>query len=1165
MYIKEVEIDNFKSFASKITIPFLKGFTTISGPNGSGKSNIIDSVLFALGLSTSRTLRAEKISQLISTHNRRNEAIVKVTFAPEGAEEKEFSVARKIKKSSQGYNSIYYLNDKIVTLTDVHTILEKYNITPNSYNVIMQNDVMSITNCSDVERRKIIDEIAGVADFDRRIEQAQGELGTVEARVQNSLLILSEVETSLERLKSEREIALKYQKLRDEKAELESKITTVKYFEIKKGLERAHESILDANKKKKEEENKVKKLDDQILVVKTKLDELSELVKEKGEAEQIEVKKQVEEIKGQVDRKESAIVYADKGIQDNLKTIENAKNGIEDLKKKKEQTQLNIESKNQEIQNLEAEKEAKKADLLKTLQEVSGLSETADKFVAKRNELRKQLEQIKDEETEIIKKQAPLEAELNNLVKSVEEAKNKVAEYEEFKQNFAGNKDRVQVQVEELGKELQDFKTIQENTLYELDKTKGELNDVQYNVQTAYRKISQMEAQKQALEDVNFGRAVDTVLNAKIKGVHATLAQLGQVDKEYSLALEVAMGGRMTNVVVDDDETARIAIEVLKSSNAGRATFLPLNKINKAPRSLRLPKDKGVIDFAINLIDFDDEYINVFFHALGETLVVEDYNSARKLIGQYRMVTLSGELFEKSGSISGGSQKRSGIKFSQTEDDELAKFKERLKAFEKTYADLERKKSELELKLDKVRGSYSNTMTEYNKAKMELQNLIANAENNENNIKEKQDFLAQAEPRIKDLEKQLDDMEQKLMVYNEQALKLDEEIKEIEEKMSPQELQNLKKLTEEKEQQIKNIENAIARALNEIDGFNRTIVFHDDVIDTKTKEIAKLGSDNEVYEQDKVKFKAEIVELKQQIDVLEIKIKELGEKLIEIQTERDAVNAQFLELEKEKNVIVLNIEKIAEQIEAFKARRRELEPQLENVKEELKENGIEISKLQEIEISVEEITGRIQRLQKRMDELGDVNMRAIKAYDEVSERQNELKTKIETLSNEKNQIMDRMQGYENLKKDTFMNTYNHINDNFKSIFHKLSEGEGTLYLDNPDQPFQGGMSIEAQPRDKEKTRLNLMSGGEKSLTALAFVFAIQKYLPAPFYAFDEVDANLDGINVEKLADMVRTQAENTQFVVVSHRKPMIESANRTIGVTQKEKGKTRVTGVKLRD
>ena len=181
MYIKQLEIDNFKSFANKVDIPMLKGFTTISGPNGSGKSNIIDSILFALGLSTSRTLRAEKISQLISTYNKRNEAFVKVTFGE--TEEGDFSVARRIRKSSQGYNSIYYLDDKIATLSEVHTILEKYNITPNSYNVMMQGDVMSITNCTPGERRKIIDEIAGVADFDRRIEQATGELETVEKKI----------------------------------------------------------------------------------------------------------------------------------------------------------------------------------------------------------------------------------------------------------------------------------------------------------------------------------------------------------------------------------------------------------------------------------------------------------------------------------------------------------------------------------------------------------------------------------------------------------------------------------------------------------------------------------------------------------------------------------------------------------------------------------------------------------------------------------------------------------------------------------------------------------------------------------------------------------------------------------------------------------------------
>ena len=191
MYIKQLEIDNFKSFANKVDMPMLKGFTTISGPNGSGKSTIIDSILFALGLSTSRTLRAEKLFHLISTYNKRNEAYVKVTFGD--TEEGDLSIARKIRKASQGqYTSVYYLNDKVVTLSDVHSVLERHNITPNSYNVVMQGDVTSITNCTPNERRKVIDEIAGVADFDRRIEKAVGELQTVEKRVVNSKLILNE-------------------------------------------------------------------------------------------------------------------------------------------------------------------------------------------------------------------------------------------------------------------------------------------------------------------------------------------------------------------------------------------------------------------------------------------------------------------------------------------------------------------------------------------------------------------------------------------------------------------------------------------------------------------------------------------------------------------------------------------------------------------------------------------------------------------------------------------------------------------------------------------------------------------------------------------------------------------------------------------------------------
>ena len=301
----------------------LQGFTTISGPNGSGKSNIIDSILFALGLSTSRTLRAEKLFHLISTYNKRNEAFVKVTFGETG--EGDFSVARRIRKSSQGFNSIYYLDDKIATLSDIHAKLEKYNITPNSYNVMMQGDVMSITNCTPGERRKIIDEIAGIADFDRRIEQATNELDTVEKRVVNSTLILNEVNTRLEQLKEEKEVALKYQKLKEEKNGLESQINTVKFFDLRRNIEKAHENILEFTKKKKEEELKSKDLEERLKLIKEKYDEISKTITEKGEGHQLELKQKAEEIKGSISRKNSSIVFADKQIQDNLKTIENTK------------------------------------------------------------------------------------------------------------------------------------------------------------------------------------------------------------------------------------------------------------------------------------------------------------------------------------------------------------------------------------------------------------------------------------------------------------------------------------------------------------------------------------------------------------------------------------------------------------------------------------------------------------------------------------------------------------------------------------------------------------------------------------------------------------------------------------------------------------------------
>lgn len=1163
MYIKQLEIDNFKSFANKVDIPMLQGFTTISGPNGSGKSNIIDSILFALGLSTSRTLRAEKLFHLISTYNKRNEAFVKVTFGETG--EGDFSVARRIRKSSQGFNSIYYLDDKIATLSDIHAKLEKYNITPNSYNVMMQGDVMSITNCTPGERRKIIDEIAGIADFDRRIEQATNELDTVEKRVVNSTLILNEVNTRLEQLKEEKEVALKYQKLKEEKNGLESQINTVKFFDLRRNIEKAHENILEFTKKKKEEELKSKDLEERLKLIKEKYDEISKTITEKGEGHQLELKQKAEEIKGSISRKNSSIVFADKQIQDNLKTIENTKNGIEVQQGKIKDAELKISLKQDEIKGIEKNIEEQKAILHKILEDMSGLNETAEKHIEKRNTLRKELEALQDKETKLIQKQAPLEADLSTKKKSLEDARGKLAELEAFKANFSETKASKELLIEQLGKELDDFKIILKNTLYEYDKTKNEITDMDYDLQAARKKIYQLEAVKQANEDANLGRAVDTVIAANISGVHAPLMKLGQVDEEYSTAMEIAVGGRMAHIVVDDEHVASTCIELLKSSNAGRATFVPLNKIVKCPRSLNLPKEKGVIDFAINLIDFDDEYLNAFYYAVGETLVVEDRSVANKLIGKYRMVTLSGDLFEKSGSITGGAVRKTGLKFAQNSDSEIDTLKSRLKDMESKYAALISKRSSLEGKMEDVRGKYSSSTTEFNKAKLELANLETSFANTQQNIDEKQEFIKVTEPEITSIEKTLDKIEEEHIDISEKMTDVQTSITEVEKLMNDADLKDLKEKTAGVEAEIKRYEKNMADANNEIEGLHQRIDFINTTIKTHNDTIERSLGVNKDLELDKAKFAEEIKGLNEQLEVLEIQIKEITDKLGELLKQRDDINKDLVDIETQRNLKASDIEKIAEQIESFKARRRELEPQLEETRNVLTEAGVNINELTPVEMSIEEITSRIQRLQKRMDDLGAVNMKALEDFENVSARQQELHSQIETLSHEREQILERMRGYEDLKKETFLKTYNVINENFKDIFHRLSDGEGTLILENEEKPFEGGLDIEAQPRDKKKQRLAGMSGGEKALTALSFVFAIQKYMPAPFYAFDEVDASLDGINVEKLAHIVQSQAETTQFIVVSHRKPMIESANRTIGVTQKEKGISKVTGVKLRD
>lgn len=1164
MYIKEIEIDNFKSFANKVTVPLLQGFTAISGPNGSGKSNIIDSILFALGLTSARTLRSEQgVADLITNHNKRGEASVKVTFSDDN--EHEFSVKRYIKKGKNGIQSNYYYNDKQCTLTQIHLELEKYNISPNSYNVMMQGDVTEITKCSPIERRKIIDEIAGTADFERKIALAAEQIQSVEDRVANTNILMGEIDTRIEQLKEQREVALKYKKYKDEKTSLENKIQSAKYFDTVRSLELVHQNILAITKQKKELNDKLKEAVSKIEDIKIKYDEINSLVKAQGEEKQLEVKKQAEEKKGEIERKKSASALAQKTILDNLKKIEGFKNGIEVQKKKIEEFKVKIEEKNSELKKFEKELKSKKDELNKIISEMTGLNKTADEHIQNRNKLRKDLEDLKDSENLIIKEQLPKETEYKNNEEKITSTKEQIEKLKKSAKIFEDEKDKLKLQIETLEKEAQEYKVILSKTFDELDKTRSLKDDSYFQFQQVQKTIVTLEANKNAYKSVGMGSGIETVMNAHIDGVYEPLAQLADVESEYVDAINVAMGARAYSIVVDNQDTAYRAIQVLRSVGRDRASFIPLNIIKKAPARMALPKDKGVIDFAINLIDFDDKYIDAFYFALGETVVVENETTAKKLAGKYRVVTLEGDITEKSGLITGGAKKKNTSFFDKSQERELDKNKKLLLSLKNKIEELSSKEKDLDRRLEDIRQKNSASTNALSSAKLELKNLISNNEQSSSLIEQGENQLKELKEKNKKLSKELDLIENKHIKLNDKMSEIQASLEEVEKLIDEGELKKLKEKTTGVEDDIKNIEKSIMKAENDIEKDENEIKFQQTQISTRESDIKKLTSDNEALENEKEQFGIEIKTIEVELLEKEKEIEELGKNLVELQTKRDTIQEELLNAKETRTNTQNDIERLVEQDEACKARRRELEPILENILKEFEAAGINPKELEQTDIALEDINAKISKLQKKMEDLEPVNMRALTEYDEVMERQNSYKEKVLTLENEKNEIKTRMNGYQNLKKETFLEAYNAINKNFKEVFAQLSEGEGTLVLENNSDPFSGGLTFEANIRDKRNQKLAGMSGGEKSLTALAFVFAIQKFLPSPFYAFDEVDMHLDGPNVERLASIITNQSKTAQFVVVSLRKPMLDNADRMIGVTQKDKGVTKISGIKLRD
>lgn len=1163
-------MENFKSFGGKLVVPLMEGYTAVTGPNGSGKSNITDAILFVLGPKSSKAVRAGKLTDLIfdGGKSKGKAPFTKVSLVFDNTDrimpwdDDTVRLTRFVKLSDNGtdYSSYFYVNDRKSTMSEFDSLLTKARISADGYNMVQQGDVTRIVQMGGIERRRIIDAISGIASFDADIEKARGERAEAETNLDRIGIIVEELSHQVDRLARDREDARAYL---DAQARLEMAKAqyTHRRFQI--------------------EQSKYRSVSDQIEKLEGRIDS------DRAAKADLEVQRSAKE--QEISAKEEEIASKIGPEYRELKErIEAAKVDLATKKDRKEAAEMDLEEQSGFRTNFE-DSIARNNAMVVTLRQnredlVSKQAEDESRMEAARREESEISEAIADtggEQKELQKELERVEADFDACSAELRSSQGRLAKAEAASEEahtaFANLDDRLQTidfeikdakwSIEQLkaeaGPSTEDFG----NRILEAKRRESELEKQESELDAAYRRIdaeyNSLQAEKKVSERMNRGSAaVEAILalrnRGEMKGIHGTIQELATVDKGFETALSVAAGGKMQAVVVDNDQVAADAISYLKKEKLGRVTFLPLTKMmGGKPRAKAIMSVKDSEGYAIDLIDFDQKYYNAFWYVLGDTLVVRDMDTARRIMGGIRIVTMGGELIEASGAMVGGNiSQQSMLKFGAASEDKLAETGERLRKAADALEDVRRKLREVR---DEIRG-IDDEMRKVSSGAMEQREQMAQLKGRVTEL-EKTRSSASAEmkavrQRVSDADAELEsartafgDVSERLSALTETRTGIKNRMAEI----APVDLQNRIQAVRDRiyklKEEISDNKLQIGGIDTEIAGYgkqNESLQMQLDSV------IRAIEDDQRTIEENTALMQRARIDL----DALRSIEAEMEGGIEGLRNQKDALVAEKYRLDSEIREKSKDIENTAATLESFKAQSIQLEASVAQLKSEV--DAIEI----EVELPIpseEEIRRTIRAQESAIAKLGNVNLRSIEEYDEKKARLDGLNAEVESLNRHIKELDDLMSSLTSKKKGLFMQSYNAVNENFKSIYAQLSGGgEAYMGLENEDDPFIGGLMINAKPRNGKMLRLEALSGGEKSLTALSFIFAIQEHQPSPFYVLDEVDMFLDSVNAEMVARRVKESSAKAQFIQVSLRKVTLALADHLIGVTRPPSGISRV-------
>ena len=1176
MFLKRLEIAGFKSFAEKIHIDFVPGVTAIVGPNGSGKSNIIDAIRWVLGEQSAKSLRGSKMEDVIFAGSDSRKAVnfAEVTLILDNAQHlfpldyTEISVSRRVFRSG---DSAYLLNGQTCRLKDITTLFMDSGLGKEAFSIISQGRVDEILNSRADERRNVFDEAAGVLKYKTHKLQAEHKLFETSDNLDRVLDILKEIDDRLDPLEKEANLAREAARLQSELREADVKLLHHDASEFQRQISEKRD-VVKAGEAERQQSSDVLA----------------------GKEQQLEsAKLELQDLEAQLDRFQGELVLKTSEVEKwegrrllSLEKSRNTKQQLERILQELHSAKQAEQLANDKLSSMTAKQVATRNELEQVTKESKQVTSMLSSSV---KETEQQIERLKSEYIERLNEEATVRNELKHIE---EQLQNEKSSTEKITVQTAVLSERQQQLVVEQQQKNKEHTAIQQQAdelersatscQQQLTEHEQRLSTQQQIMQQALRKQSEMQGRLRALESLEkdfsgFYSGAKEVLHAKqqqrIQGIEGAVVELITTESTYTKAIEIALGGALQHIITTTERDARQAIGYLKSKNFGRATFLPLDilKPRELPMSSRLllAEQSGYIGTAFELIQTSVAYESIAKNLLGQTIVATDLQAASglaKSIGhRYRIVTLEGDIINAGGSLTGGGGKSQSTLFSRkAEVESLSKQLEQMdESIQKATTQLSKTRDhvegnlnlrdELRVKIEQIRQKKSVIYSSVQEIEMEIRSVemeISAIEIGRTNTLSSEQQLLSKKERLEtqhaDLNKELQENVTKL-----ESLERLVENRREEQQSLQQKLHSFQQKNAVLKEQLAYQSNSIAETRNQLDGLAATITRLSE--EKQYRQEFKMGK--ELTPEEIASASRQAVKEKQHI-----------QQTIEAKRQERTVQAhQVSEHEQQIKQLRHKMSEASERLHTLKIQLSRLETQYEVITNRLDEEyGLRPNELRIEAQDIPQLRKLVEECKAQLVAIGPVNPHAIQEFEEVSERHQFLQSQRNDLIEAKNTLQEAMSEMDQEMKSRFETTFEAIRSHFRRVFKDMfGGGEADLILTDPTNLLTTGIDIVARPPGKKLQNLRLLSGGERALTVISLLFSILEVRPVPFCILDEVEAALDEANVVRYSNYLKKVSEQTQFIVITHRKGTMEGADVLYGITMQESGVSKLLSVKL--